>query len=427
MPQPPLARDVVADRMATYAIVVGEGFVPFGTHCGIGRKAAAKEAARRLGISEGTMVLTVRRAAQIGLVPEGLPESAKPPEGFVIKEQVVRVDRRGKVLSRTIRNTRESGEVFTPRKGHIIKGESALVDADGRTIAKWLKTKEGPVGDWVEAFRTAIENIVTPLDPIPSPANDDESGLTTYQIADPHLGMHAWAKQTGDPYDLKIACDTVLQAVSSLVEQARPTKKALIIWLGDTTHQNDRTNMTPRSGHVLDVDGRFQKVLAAAAELALRLGELAAKKHEEVIIRFVEGNHDPEAALALTLALSLYFRNNERVTVDDSPSPHWYYRHGRVLIGATHGHTMKPDRMAMMMAVDRPEDWGSTKYRHFFFGHIHHDSVKEVGGVRVESFNSPAAKDAYAHAGGWRSGRALTAITFDAERGEVGRHRVNIG
>jgi hypothetical protein len=81
----------------------------------------------------------------------------------------------------------------------------------------------------------------------------------------------------------------------------------------------------------------------------------------------------------------------------------------------------------MMLAVDRAADWGETKHRHFFFGHVHRESAKEIAGVRVESFNSPAGRDAYAHDAGFRSGRALVAITYHQSRGEIGRHRVNIG
>jgi hypothetical protein len=75
-------------------------------------------------------------------------------------------------------------------------------------------------------------------------------------------------------------------------------------------------------------------------------------------------------------------RHTPRITVDDDPGLHFYTRFGVNLIGATHRHTMRLDRMAMMLAVDRPQDWGETLYRHFLFGHIHHESAKEVGGVR---------------------------------------------
>jgi hypothetical protein len=87
---------------------------------------------------------------------------------------------------------------------------------------------------------------------------------------------------------------------------------------------------------------------------------------------------------------------------------------------------MKPERMAMVLATDRAKDWGETEYRHMFFGHVHHERAIEVGTVRIESFSTPAAKDAWTAAGGYRSGRAMSAITFHKDRGEIGRHRVNI-
>jgi hypothetical protein len=238
--------------------------------------------------------------------------------------------------------------------------------------------------------------------------------------------MLAWGREAGEDYDTSIARDTILASMADLISRASPSREAVILWLGDTTHQNDRTNMTPRSGHVLDVDGRFQKVLSETAIVALKTAEMAAEHHAKVSVRFIPGNHDPDAAVALTVALSLAFRDHDRVIVDDDPSPHWFRRHGKTLLGATHGHTMKPDAMAMMLATDRPEDWGVSKHRHFLFGHVHHASMKEVGTVRVESFNAPAARDAYAHAGGWRAARALHSITYHTERGETTRHRVNI-
>jgi hypothetical protein len=49
-----------------------------------------------------------------------------------------------------------------------------------------------------------------------------------------------------------------------------------------------------------------------------------------------------------------------------------------------------------------------------------------LGGVRVESLQAMTARDAWNAASGYRSGRSLSAITFHAEDGEAGRHRVNI-
>jgi hypothetical protein len=196
--------------------------------------------------------------------------------------------------------------------------------------------------------------------------------------------------------------------------------------LGDYFHSNDRTAATPMSKHTLDVDSRWPKIYRAGCEIAATIIDMVAQKHQEVEAVFVPGNHDPDAAVTLCVALSMFYRSNPRITVSDGAGAHWYRRFGKVLMGASHGHTLKPVAMAMMLATDRAKDWGETEFRHFFFGHVHHESAKEVGPVRVESFNTPIARDGYAAAGGYRSGRSLSALTFHATRGEVGRHRCNI-
>src|SRR6185312_13335653 len=56
--------------------------------------------------------------------------------GFVAKQ----VSTNTKTGDAWVKQTLEPGEVFDPPEGHIVKGVSALVDADGRLTAKWIKT-----------------------------------------------------------------------------------------------------------------------------------------------------------------------------------------------------------------------------------------------------------------------------------------------
>ena len=78
------------------------------------------------------------------------------------------------------------------------------------------------------------------------------------------------------------------------------------------------------------------------------------------------------------------------------------------------------------MATDRAKDWGETEYRYWATGHIHHDTLKEYPGVKVESFRTIAAKDAYATWNGYRSGQDSKAIVYHKDFGEVERHTVNL-
>ncbi len=386
-------------------------------------------AAVALGIGRSTLQHRLRVMAARGLLPDDIPERARPPEGWVVKGRMAMYDASGNLRRQTIRTGPEPGPKFKAPPGHVIKGRSALVDAEGRVTAEWIKTREAgpsPV-DIAAAVRAALAD-VQPLPPMPDVVDDPDTDLmAAYIIADPHIGMLAWGRETGQAYDLAIATRDICSSIDQLVAQTPRTAEALILWMGDTTHSNDHSNRTPASGHQLDVDGRFAKVLRATADIGLHVTRRALQCHKRVRKRFIPGNHDPEAAIALTLAMDMAFAADPRVTVDTQPGLHFFHRFGSVLIGATHGHTMPPERMAMMLAADRPQDWGQTKHRHFFFGHVHKDSRTEVGGVTVESFNAAAARDAYAQSGGWRSGRAVNRILFHKDRGEIGRARVNLG
>lgn len=386
-----------------------------------------REASRQAGIPRSTlqdMLAREARRGDIGGPP--IPPLGRPPEGFAVHRNSAAYDADGALLRQWVGTKPDAGEVYAVPAGHTVKGESALVDPTGRVLAKWIKTKEGAGEGLVEGLRAAFAEYEGKAPAIPAPAVSDDDLLTLYPLADLHVGLYAWHREAGDDYDVDIATDLVRRNISTLVAKSEPSKRAVILGLGDLFHQNDQKNATPGSGHRLDVDGRWSRTFEAGAKLMTSLVDLVAQKHDRVDVVLIPGNHDEDASVCLRVALSLFYSANPRVHVYNKPGLHWSMRFGKCLFGATHGHTMKPERMALMLATDHAKDWGETEHRSFYFGHIHHETAKEVGPVRVESFNTPAAKDAYAAGGGYRSGRAMSAITFHRDDGEMSRHRVNI-
>ena len=373
----------------------------------------------------------VRRAALEGKVGgPPIPSAAVPPEGFVISRNSGAYDANGNLLRQWVGSKRDAGGAFETLPGHAVKGESVLLDADNRVMARWVKTREGATGDgMVAALRQAFAEYDGKAMPCPAlPPASDEDTLTVYPIPDLHFGMLGWGKETGDAdYDTKIAAKVACGTIAALVQQSQPSAEAVVIILGDWFHANDQKNATPGSGHQLDVDGRWHRVYLEGAKLAISLVDCVAAKHDRVRLVVLPGNHDADAAVTLSVALGLFYSADKRITVDAQPGVNWYHQFGRVLLGATHGHTQRtPEAMAMAMAVDQTVAWGQTRHRHIFSGHLHHERMKEVAGVRVETLSSPAARDAWNAASGYRSGRALSAITFHCDEGEVGRHRVSI-
>jgi hypothetical protein len=389
-----------------------------------GTKAAA---ARALGMPSSTLRTALLRSIDRQLVEEAVPPTGLPTQGFVVKKHSITYGKQGEVTGQSIATAAAPGETPMPIPGHVIKGESYLTDADGKLLVKWTKTREGAIGaGLVEALQAAFEKFEGAA-PLPAaPVLSLEQFHTIYPLVDLHLGMYSWGRETGDDYDVSIAIERARNAYQELIAGSLPSKTATLLNLGDFLHTNDQKNVTPGSGHQLDVDGRFPSVLEAGADLLLEITDLLLQKHEHVELVMLPGNHDPEVAVALRVALQLYYRKNDRVTVHNAPGLAWYRRFGKNLWGATHGHTIKQSALAGMMACDRPQDWGHSEYRAYFTGHIHHERAVEHAGVRVESFQTLASRDAYATNGGWRSGHSVQAISYHHDGGEHGRSRVNV-
>jgi hypothetical protein len=250
--------------------------------------------------------------------------------------------------------------------------------------------------------------------------------LCVYPQGDPHIGLLAWAEESGEPFDLKIAEELMCGAIDRLVASAPAAETALLLNLGDQWHADNQKNVT-QSGHQLDVDGRWAKIQQVGLRAMIYCIRRLLEKHERVELRINRGNHDGHASYALSLMLSCYFHAEPRVHVDLSPALAWYYQFGKVLIGSTHGDTMKGKDLMGIMADDCPKAWGETKHRFWMVGHVHHSDVKDYRGGTVEYFRTLAARDAW-HAGqGYKAGRDMRLIVMHKDHGEIERHRCDVG
>lgn len=312
--------------------------------------------------------------------------------------------------------------------GFMAKGISTMYDGDGNVRAQWVKSAIDPLQQEaiLAAAREAFSSTLPQVE-----ARRAQGGawlknlLAAYPIGDAHIGMRAWHEECGEDWDLAIAEQVQCAAMKALVEGAPPAAVAVIVNLGDWFHYDSMEPVTSRSGHVLDADGRYAKMIRVGIKVMRQCIESALDKHKRVRVVNVVGNHDDTGALWLSAALGHVYEREPRVTIEQSPAPFTYFRHGRCLVGLHHGHSCKADKLPGVMAADRPADWGATEHRYWWLGHVHHQSVREYPGVSVETFGTLAAKDAYATAGGWRARRDMKCIVLHAEHGEVARHTVN--
>lgn len=367
------------------------------------------------------------------LFDDGLPVPAVP-DGFEVRNVSSQLDADGNLEKQWLDARRESlaQETILPAMvtGQILGGVSTLLDDQGKVRAQWIKTRLDKNGVDVEkAMFEAVTHLADkwPERAVPTLAPDycDDDLLVAYPYGDPHIGMLAWEKETGDNFDLSIAESHMFAAVDHLVNLAPRSKRAIVLTVGDTLHSDGLFNTTTRGTRV-DVDGRTAKMLTVAIRTFRRIIDRALEKHEVVHVIIARGNHDELLSLVLSIALQQYYEREPRVHIDPSPQMHHWYRFGLNLIGVTHGDKAKAMDLMGVMANDRAQDWGETKHRRIYAGHIHHDVVKEVPGVIIEHLRTLASKDAW-HAGmGYRSGRDMKMDVFHKVHGHINRHIVGI-
>ena len=313
--------------------------------------------------------------------------------------------------------------------GHSVKGVSTYLDAEGKVIGQWIKTREGQLNpiDLAEELKDVFSGLKASPKRIPPPKSASDDLLTIFPANDWHIGMFAWGKEVGVDWDLKIAEQTIGQAVDDTIARSPASSVCVVLGGGDLLHADNQRNET-FNGTAQDVDGRYPKVMQTAIRLMVRTLDAALERHAKVIGRILPGNHDPHAAVAIAYALHAWYRNEPRVTIETDPSPFWWMRFGLCMFGATHGHMVKIKDMPAIMAHRRAKDWGATKFRYVHGFHLHHSAkfATEGAGVLSEIHQAPIPQDAWHFGSGFLSGRSLQAITYHKSYGEIGRVRTAI-
>jgi hypothetical protein len=316
-------------------------------------------------------------------------------------------------------------------EGYKLRGHSGMYDADGNLKIQWVKTTVDH--DQKETVvKILMDQLKKELKPLPASAykfssENVEETMTVYPLGDPHIGMFADETETGySSWGLVEAQELYRTVFRDLVKRSPPSERAVIVNLGDFFHYDNMEGVTARSKNVLDRDGKYYKMVAVGIAIMRQMIADALEHHKYVEVINVVGNHDDCGALFLSAALAHMYENEPRIKIHQNPSAFNYIQYGKVLIGTHHGHGAKMQDLPQIMATDKPQGWGSSEHRYWLTGHIHHDSKKEYAGCTVESFRTLAPLDNYAANHGYRGGRAIQAIVYHKEAGEVGRQIIKI-
>lgn len=315
-------------------------------------------------------------------------------------------------------------------KGHSTLDRIDPVTGERTQVLQWTKTRLDDEA-WAEQIRLGVEAFVadTPTISVPkfTSVEVDHDIIPWIQIGDAHLGMLAHEAETGANFDLKIAERELCTGIAMLIEQAPQVSRMVIQDVGDFTHYENMSGVTEASGHALDLDGRFPKMVEVYARVMRYIIDKALEKANVVDVIINQGNHSRTNDIWMATLLRHVYAPSGRVNVLNNHSPFIAYRMGNTFVMCHHSDKCRPQRLASVMSTDFAKDWGETDYRYIDIGHIHHGMVlKEHPGVHIESWNQLAARDKWAHDGGYRSRQSITMVFRSRTYGEVGRQTLPV-
>lgn len=314
--------------------------------------------------------------------------------------------------------------------GYKVKGVSSLYNKDGILSAQWVKStadSERQYQMMLEAIDALKEDVPRQI-PIIAPASSIADLLNCYVITDYHFGQLSWGYETrGEDYDLKIAEQQLVDWFAAAIAASPNSAVGIFAQVGDFLHYSGSglQATTEASGHILDADGRFQKMVRVVVRTVRRIINMLLEKHEQVHVLMCEGNHDTSASVWLREMLHAMYEDEPRISIDRSADPYYAYEFGETSLYFHHGHKKRVSDIAQVFVSKFREMFGRTRHSFAHMGHLHHIDVKEGNLMVVEQHRTLAAADAHSSRGGYSSGRDAKVITYHKRFGEVGRITIN--
>ena len=211
-----------------------------------------------------------------------------------------------------------------PNPSHLSIGKSTVqFDKHGDVIQEWRRQYPSAqmMQDVVDGLCERVKGKGRVR--VTKPKKNSTRGiLFEIDIFDAHVGMFADERETLDAnYNCDIAAQRMMNAVQSLAFRANNPDKVVLVFGGDMLHADNRSNQTPSSGHILDVDTRYHRVVEYVITACSDCIDICSQIAPEVEVVILEGNHSPHSEVWLGQVLRAFYSNCPNIIIKTSPNP----------------------------------------------------------------------------------------------------------
>lgn len=309
-----------------------------------------------------------------------------------------------------------------------LQKSTVMYNAAGEVEREWrrlIPTAEA-MKEFVEGLCDKVKGVAKVKARKPK-KGDGEEILFEIDIFDPHVGLYADERETLDSnYDCDIAAKRMVEAVEDLASRSTRPKKCVLVFGGDSTHQDGFQAKTEHSGNLLDADTRYQRVIQYLIKASRECVSIAASIAESVEIVVLKGNHSRVTDCWLAQVLNAYYCECPNITVQIEHSPRSKMVWGDNLIVWAHGDRVPANKWPMIIAAEFSKDWGQTKHRYLRCGHIHSQKtiapviVQEQSGIIVEFCPALCAADSWHSDSGYVGNqRGASAVEYHKKKGRI--------
>lgn len=236
-----------------------------------------------------------------------------------------------------------------------------------------------------------------------------------------HWGKYGWVDEVGETYHFDEARKRLFEKTQSLIDRIPVAPEKVFVGAGSDWFHVDNDAGTTTKGTPQDMCASPAEILITGCKLAREHIDLL-RQVAPVEVVMMAGNHDRHSSIALMMYLSAAYEDVDDVTITITANNRRYITYGDTLLGFTHGDGLsRKTNMAGLMAVEAREQWGLTKHKVWFHGHLHHQRLTEGDGCLIVQMPSLAGHDRYHARSGYTTSTAgLAAYFIDRDEGYIG-------
>ena len=188
--------------------------------------------------------------------------------------------------------------------------------------------------------------------------------------------------------------------------------------IGSDEFNSEYTNATTKGTPQSNIAG-YHEGFKMVCDHEISMISMLLKYGEEVDVVYVAGNHDEFVGWHMVNWLKVYFRNEPRVTIEDSPKYRKYINYGVTAMMFNHGDAIKPAKLAGIFPIEHKNTWSAHNHFYIFTGDKHHEVSHDYNGIKfyqIPAFSN--AKSLWDDKNGHVCAKGeVTAFLIDVEEG----------